>query len=345
MRATRHPRRTRRHRADVAPNHLAEARRLLQTRRGVACPAGNPEAGRCRDVGNPARRRKPTDMRSARCCNLAHRRRAGSFTEFTNESPHPALRLLRRLLPVTAEAPPQGNVRPLVPDRRLHWRSASPPSPPTACRCSNRWWSAGTSIRCRSSRRRPTTISPFAFGMVHAASARRPDRPVQAVFLWPALGDGRAARPRPRSRHPHPRLRPCCRRMGAPHARGDASLGAGVRRRAERLPGPDAAPAAGVRAVGHAARALHLPRHPGRLAASPAPTSPGSTTSRCWSAGASPALPRCGTARWRPARPPIASTRPDKPERRVRGPAAEHAALGQQLGARCRHGAAPAAAR
>ena len=79
-------------------------------------------------------------------------------------------------------------------------------------------------------------------------------------------------------------------------------LGAGVRRRAERLPGADAACRRRSSRCWASSPSLTPSATFSSDAALPAPTLPGSTTSRCWSAAASPALPHCGTARWRPAR-------------------------------------------
>ena len=159
------------------------------------------------------------------CYNLAHRRRAGSFIEFPMNL-QPVLGLLRRLLPVMPKRLRSG-LRSLVPTAvSLEERLAAFPTDdlPLERPVVVRWNQHQVPfIEAETDR-----DLAFAFGMVHQHLRGGQIAPVQALLIRPGLGNGRAARPRPRPCHPHPRLRPCRRRVGAPHARGDADLGAGA---------------------------------------------------------------------------------------------------------------------
>ena len=137
-----------------------------------------------------------------------------------------------------------------------------------------------------------TRRSPFAFGLVHAHLAAAPRSRCSSASSTAGLAEmvGPFA-PHFRPRHPHPRLRPCRRRVGSPHARRDPHLDAGLRRRPERLPGPADGAAAGVRRARHAPGDARPSATSSSAAASPAPTSPGSPTSRCSSDAAGRASP------------------------------------------------------
>ena len=119
--------------------------------------------------------------------------------------------------------------------------------------------------------------------------------------------------------------------MGKADARGDARLGASLRRWPEHLPGARSPAAAGVRATGHRTGTLHLPRLSGRLAL---------RRYRLQLAHLFPAASRARAAGLRNVVEPHAGGRraadgehpAGRAGGRVRGSAAEYATLRQQLG-------------